>query len=106
MGNPLGQLVLILILLSLAVASASMAISQSVAFAPMRRAAKRHSPPLGELLSCPYCLSHWLSFLGVLWFRPIAGVGGFLLCSFAVVTFSVFGMYIIADFLERIDHDE
>jgi hypothetical protein len=58
-----------LFLLALAVSAASMTVSQTAAFRPVRLCAA-YWTPLGKLLRCPYCLSHWLALAAVAFYRP------------------------------------
>lgn len=53
--------VILLILISLAVASTSMTISKSTLFSPLRIWIKNKDELCCELISCPYCVSHWIS---------------------------------------------
>ena len=58
-----------LVLLALAVSAASVTITLSAAFRPIRDAVSRRAVAWG-ILHCPYCLSHWLSFAAVGFYRP------------------------------------
>jgi hypothetical protein len=58
------------IYLSLVTASISFTVSQAKLFLPLREWAKRKIPRLGELLSCGYCLGHWVCFGLVAVYRP------------------------------------
>lgn len=51
-----------MILLALAAGVAATTITKAKVFQPLRSAAKRRSSWLGYLVSCPYCVSHWLVF--------------------------------------------
>ncbi len=51
-----------LIIISLAIASISYTISHSELFKPIRFFLCKNINWLGKLISCPYCLSHWISF--------------------------------------------
>ncbi|MES1209456.1 MAG: DUF1360 domain-containing protein, partial [Pseudomonadota bacterium] len=44
-------------------------IARERLFAPLRRALGGHDTWLGYLVSCPYCVSHWVAFLLV----PVTG---------------------------------
>lgn len=59
------------IYLSFVTASISFSLSEARLFLPLREWAKRRNSYLGELLSCGYCLGHWISFGLVAVYRPI-----------------------------------
>src|SRR5262245_36940514 len=46
----------------LAVASASYTVTRAGVFEPVRSAVEEKNRKIGELLRCPYCLAHWLTF--------------------------------------------
>lgn len=52
-----------LFLLALAVSSISLTVSRAKLFADLREFVKSKNVWLGKLLSCPYCTSHWVSFI-------------------------------------------
>jgi hypothetical protein len=54
---------------SLVVMGLSHTISRERLFAPLRRALGGRETWLGYLISCPYCVSHWMAFLLV----PLTG---------------------------------
>lgn len=56
-----GDLIASIAGLSLATACISFSISEMKLFLPVRESVKRFSQPIGELLSCGYCLGHWVS---------------------------------------------
>lgn len=58
------------LLLSLATASISFTVTESRLFAPFRGLVCRVHPKLGELLSCGYCLGHWVAFALTAIYRP------------------------------------
>ncbi len=88
-----------LLIIALAVSAASMTISQTKAFRPLRLCAARWRP-LGALVDCPYCLSHWLA-LGVLacyrpsWWLPVE--------AFAVVALASIFSLAVWELFERVD---
>ncbi len=57
-------------IVSLAVATVSLTMTRAVITKPLREWIKSKSKWLGELFSCPYCFSHWVSFGAVLVVRP------------------------------------
>lgn len=58
-------------LLALAVASISHTLARGKVFEPSREWVWLKSERLGELVGCPYCTSHWVSFLLVAIYHPI-----------------------------------
>ena len=68
--NPILEQILKLVLCAAAAASISMTLTKAKVFSPLRQAVKAKSKFLGDLFSCPYCMSHWVSFLLVLVFQP------------------------------------
>ncbi len=58
-----------LVTVSLVVMGLSHTIARERLFAPLRRALGGHDTWLGYLVSCPYCVSHWIAFLLV----PLTG---------------------------------
>ena len=99
----ISETIFTLVLISLAVSSMSMTVSQTAMFRPFRLRLYARSRFIGKLVSCPYCLSHWLAFGFVGWSGCFQGVLGFILASFAVVTLASFSSLVIAWFLEEID---
>jgi len=57
-------------LLSLANASLAFTLSETKVFAPLRAWLKVRAPFLGELVSCGYCLGHWIALVLVILYRP------------------------------------
>lgn len=51
------------VLLSFVTASISYTVSETRLFKPLREAVTGKSPFFGELLSCGYCLGHWITFI-------------------------------------------
>jgi hypothetical protein len=56
------------LLLSLVTASISYTVTETKLFKPLREWAGKL--PMGELLSCGYCLGHWVAFGLVAIYRP------------------------------------
>lgn len=67
-----------IVALALAVSAVSVTVTKTKIFQPVRRWTKKRSPWAGALLSCPYCLSHWLAFVAVPIYRPQLVSSGFL----------------------------
>ena len=63
-----------LLIMALATATISVTIGQSKLFAPFRAWAKSKWQFVGELLSCPYCLGHWVAVIMVMEFSYHRGV--------------------------------
>lgn len=79
--------VLSMIFISLAVSSISYTISKTDIFESIRKKISKHSNWLGKLISCPYCLSHWISFVIILFIYRTFNLEVFVL-TFAIVTLS------------------
>lgn len=56
--------------LSIAVASVAMTLAKSQIFERPRYWVERKNRFLGELVSCPYCVSHWVALVAVIVYRP------------------------------------
>jgi hypothetical protein len=44
-------------------ATITLTISRALIFSPLRKFLSSRVPFLGDLVNCPYCLSHWVAFL-------------------------------------------
>jgi len=84
------QTLLAILFLSMASASLTVTLSRGKIFDRPRDWMARKSEFIGRLLSCPYCLSHWVAFAIVGVYRPQAlpaqPMVNFFAVSFAVVT--------------------
>ena len=80
---------LTLAFLALAVSVVSLTVAKTRAFSVIRERTSAKSEWLGYLFSCPYCLSHWISFLVVVVYRPITVSSGMLLADLAVSAFVI-----------------
>lgn len=78
-----------LLVLALAIATVSMTISKTYIFRALRDFLEERSEWLEKLFSCPYCLSHWLSFAAVALYQPRPIESGFLIVDLAVSAFAV-----------------
>ena len=76
-----------LIIISLAVASISFTISKSSIFKQVRFIINKYSSFFGELFSCPYCISHWISFIFCVYYYNFNVT--FIVMLFANVTLSM-----------------
>lgn len=75
---------------SLVVSTVSMTLSKAKLFRGLREAVSQRSRWLGELIHCPYCVSHWISFLLVAVYRPCLThccipVADYVVSAFAMV---------------------
>lgn len=60
----------IVIYLSFATSSISFTVTETKFFKPLREWIKKKSNFLGDLLSCGYCLGHWIAFALVAVYKP------------------------------------
>lgn len=58
------------LVLAMAIGAVAFTVARTKVAESLRRAVKQRSEWFGTLVSCPYCLSHWLSFGAVLIYRP------------------------------------
>ncbi|HSI21265.1 MAG TPA: DUF1360 domain-containing protein [Verrucomicrobiae bacterium] len=56
--------------LALAVSALAVTVSKGKVFIPFREKVAKWSSWWGELITCPYCLSHWLALVLVLIYQP------------------------------------
>jgi len=59
-------MIITLILLSIVTASISFTITESVLFSDFRILVRKRNELLGELVSCGYCIGHWVAFFLVI----------------------------------------
>jgi hypothetical protein len=71
--------------LSLVTASMSFTITETKIFAPLRLWMKSRSRFFGDLLSCGYCLGHWIALILVILFKPTLFQTWWLLDYFFVI---------------------
>lgn len=76
-----------LFLISLAISAISYTISRTEIFKPIRKLICSRLNWLGKLISCPYCLSHWVSFGMIFYFYKTISFEVFIL-TFAMVALS------------------
>jgi hypothetical protein len=85
-----------LLMLALVSATVSVTVSRASIFNRPREWLSDRSEFFGKLLSCPYCLSHWVAFALVAVHHPqvlpVHWAVNFLTASFAVVTLTAFMM--------------
>ena len=91
--------------LSFAVASISFTVTESKLFRSFREWVKRKNTFLGELVSCGYCLSHWLAFAFIAIYKPRLFKSWWLLDYFltalVVAWMSAFQWVLMCWFMER-----
>jgi O-antigen/teichoic acid export membrane protein len=90
-----------IIILAAAIATVSMTITKSSLFIRFRKIFNF------KLFHCPYCLSHWLAFIIILYqWYPLVSIKhtiNYFITSFALVAFASIFSLIIGLFLEVID---
>lgn len=59
-----------LIMVGVAAGTAAFTVTRTKITAGLRDWTMKHNKWLGQLLSCPFCLSHWLAAIGVLIYQP------------------------------------
>ena len=74
----------LMLYLALATAAISLTISKTRAFATVREAIMARNDWLGHFVGCPYCVSHWVSFGFVVFYRDALPVGP-ITALFAIV---------------------
>lgn len=75
--------------LALATASISLTITKATIFEPVRDWIGDRSDFFGELFSCPYCMSHWISFGFIAYYQPRLITSQYLLADLFVSTFAL-----------------
>jgi hypothetical protein len=65
------QFIIQFLFVSFAVASISYTISKSELFSVLREYTNEKFKTVYKIISCPYCLSHWLAVAGMLFVEPI-----------------------------------
>jgi ABC-type phosphate/phosphonate transport system permease subunit len=66
---PVADIVTVVVL-ALAVSAASMTLTKAKLFSPIRDRIDNRSEWFGELVGCPYCMSHWLAFAATAVYQP------------------------------------
>jgi len=78
---------------AMAIASISLTIGKTYIFRPIRN--NIEILWLKKLLSCPYCLAHWLSAVAVILVIPYNGIVDFTIKMMALVTLSsIFSLFL------------
>jgi|GEM_PF-1657724 len=81
-----------LVILAFATSAVSLTISKAGIFESVRHWVADHNEWLGELVSCPYCTSHWVSLLLVSIYRPVVVQSGAWIIDLAVSVFTIVAM--------------
>lgn len=74
------------LLLGIGIGAAAFTIARTKISAPFRAWVTKRSTWFGSLVSCPYCLSHWLAFAAIAIYRP-RPVAKFLVIDWGVAWF-------------------
>ena len=78
--------------LALAVAALSLTITKAAVFKDLREWVNGRNEWLGKLVSCPYCTSHWVSFILVGIYRPVIVQSAVWPVNLAVSAFVIVGL--------------
>jgi FlaA1/EpsC-like NDP-sugar epimerase len=96
MGNP-GPLSIAF--LALAVSVISLTITKSKVFSGIREKIVQKSERVGSVVICPYCLSHWISFLLVAVYRPMTVSSGMLIIDLVVSALVIVALATVASWV-------
>ena len=88
-----------LLLLAAAVCSASFTISTTTMFLEVREFVSTVHHKFEELIHCPWCLSHWITFLFLFLTREWINFTGFIVIDFLLTTFAITGISGIGHFV-------
>lgn len=89
------DILLMLFLFSLPVAAVSYTVTRSSIFRGFRNFVDRKNQKLGELVSCPYCFSHWVSaatILYILLYYQVVRLSDYFVADFVFMTFALVAM--------------
>lgn len=91
------DLLLEMLFISLAISSISMTITKSMAMKWLRNRVSKLGPWFKKLINCPYCCTHWLSFIivGLVYFLEAYPLHTIILMPFGIVTISSIGSLLI-----------
>lgn len=81
--------IMTVVLLALSVGSLSVTITKARLFEGLRVAITSRSAFLGKLFSCPYCMSHWITFVAVGIYQPRVVQSTSLIIDLAVSVFVI-----------------
>lgn len=74
---------------ALATASVALTITKATIFEPIRNWIIDRSDFFGELFSCPYCMSHWVSLGVIAYYQPRLVTSQYLIVDLTVSTFAL-----------------
>lgn len=80
--------IITILILSLAVSAISVTLARGGVFAALRQWVMDRNEWLGKLISCPYCLSHWVALFAVVFYPISMTFYSTLVTIFAVVAIS------------------
>ena len=78
-----------IVALSLACAAITITITKARIFEEFRESIIRKSEWAGNLVSCSYCLSHWIAGILTILYRPNVLAGGVLVIDMAITMFII-----------------
>ena len=91
-------------LTALAIGAIAMTVGKGSIFRRFRAYCRSRLPWLGQLVSCPYCLSHWLAFIAVSVYPPFRqGIIETVVWAFALVGASSLTGLVISVYLYFLD---
>ncbi|WP_373855435.1 DUF1360 domain-containing protein [Desulfocucumis palustris] len=82
-------------MLAMCVSTISLTITKSKVFSPLRNWVIKRNEKLGSLLSCPYCMSHWVAtfYVIVLYiYSPMAMVTNILFIDATITIFAIISL--------------
>jgi hypothetical protein len=88
--------------LSVACGTISFTISKSKFFAGIRKLVEARVPFLGEGISCPYCVSHWIALLLTMVYLPHPVVSGWVYGLFIDYFVAAMAMVALAAITARV----
>ncbi len=88
----LADQVVSIIALSVAVATIAITCTKTKISKPVRQWITKKSTWFGDLVSCPYCFGHWVSFVAVAAVRPVVTDSGVFLLDLFVSAMVVTGL--------------
>jgi len=93
-------------ILSMAVASVSFTVSEAIIFKAIRKFISNKNKFLGKLISCGYCLGHWISFSLVAIYQPrlfysAVPIFDYFITALVIVWISAFQWLIMCWFIKK-----
>ncbi len=81
------------LIIVLPVSVVSYTVTRSELFATLRnRIIRPRSKWLGQLVTCPYCFSHWVAFPAVWWYHVVILDSGWWFVDYWLSTFFIVGL--------------